>query len=169
MNSKFSIHFAKLFCPCGSHSLMKRKKFYWQHLGATVQGQRRRSEEQAYFQPAPPFLPNGQKTEKNNNSSVKSSNSLKPTAFAFKIIGLYFINKPQKIVGNIRYFLFKKSLLRIAPSFRKVRKSGVCEGNGGQAFKCERRVPFLKDVAKTQRTFAGFQKSTTFAPKRSYV
>ena len=54
-----------------------------------------------------------------------------PTAFAFKIIGLYFINKPQKIVGNIRYFLFKKSLLRIAPSFRKVRKSGVCEGNGG--------------------------------------
>ena len=54
-----------------------------------------------------------------------------PTAFAFKIIGLYFINKLQKIVENIRYFLFKKSLLRIAPSFRKVRKSGVCEGNGG--------------------------------------
>ena len=57
--------------------------------------------------------------------------SVAATAFAFKIIGLYFINKPQKIVGNIRYFLFKKSLLRIAPSFRKVRKSGVCEGNGG--------------------------------------
>ncbi len=38
------------------------------------------------------------------------------TAFTFKIIGgLYFINKLQKIVGNIRCFLFKKSLLRIAP------------------------------------------------------
>ena len=34
-------------------------------------------------------------------------------AFAFKIIGLCFINKLQKIVGNIRCFLFKKSLLRI--------------------------------------------------------
>ena len=34
-------------------------------------------------------------------------------AFAFKIIGLYFINKLQKILGNIRCFLFKKSLLRI--------------------------------------------------------
>ena len=48
--------------------------------------------------------------------------------------GLYFINKPQKIVGNIRYFLFKKLLLRIAPSFRKVRKSGVCEGERGLGF-----------------------------------
>ena len=46
------------------------------------------------------------------------------TTFAFKIILLYFINKLQKIVGNIRYYLFKKSLLWIAPFL-----SG--RGNGG--------------------------------------
>ena len=46
------------------------------------------------------------------------------TTFAFKIIALYFINKLQKIVGNIRYYLFKKSLLWIAPFL-----SG--RGNGG--------------------------------------
>lgn len=73
------------------------------------------------------------------------------TFIAFKIIGLDFINKLQKIVGNIRCFLFKKSLLRIvplrgfggysrvisnsllriAPSFRKVRESGGASRTGG--------------------------------------
>ena len=47
------------------------------------------------------------------------------TFIAFKIIGLDFINKLQKIVGNIRCFLFKKSLLRIA-SLSEKSKNRFC-------------------------------------------
>ncbi len=47
------------------------------------------------------------------------------TFIAFKIIGLDFINKLQKIVGNIRCFLFKKSLLPIA-SLSKKSKNRFC-------------------------------------------
>ena len=49
----------------------------------------------------------------------------KSTVFVFSIIGLYFINKLQKKVGNIRYSLFKKSLLRIA-SLSEKSKNRFC-------------------------------------------
>ena len=53
--------------------------------------------------------------------------------FVFKIIGLYFlINYRNKLHNSRKYwiFLIKKLLLRIAPSFPKVRESRVCEGTG---------------------------------------
>ena len=55
-------------------------------------------------------------------SPLRSTSSQNHTTFTFKIIALDFINK---IVGNIRCFLFKKSLLRIA-SLSEKSKNRFC-------------------------------------------
>ena len=97
----------------------------------------RHSEDEAKKKPTPQECHLSIKQLKNRKNNTAAcfiflgSPCFSYTAFAFKIIGLYFINKTQKIVGNIRYFLFKKSLLRRLPlPFGKSARAEYVRGTG---------------------------------------